>query len=68
MRINSPKYSFVRNARCFDLTNFITENKDSQQYVVINTEISRTLFVLSSGYSHSVSLKNFDFVLQLKTV
>ena len=68
MRINSPKYSFVRNARCFDFTNFITENKDSQQYVVINTEISRTLFVLSSGYSHSVSLKNLILFCKLKTV
>jgi len=24
-------------------TNFITENKNSQQYVVLNTEMSRTL-------------------------
>jgi len=34
---------FVRVARWFDFTNFITENKNSQQYVVLNTEISGAL-------------------------
>jgi len=40
VRNNSPKCSFFRVARWFDFTKFITEKKNSQQYVVIYTEIS----------------------------
>jgi len=40
--ILQSKWPFVRVARCFDFTNFITENKNSQ-YVVLNTEVSRTV-------------------------
>jgi len=41
--LNSPKCVFVKVAWYFDFTNFITENKYSQQYVVLNTELNRTL-------------------------
>ena len=43
MRINSPKCSFVRVARWFDFTNFVSEKKNSQLYVVLYTEMSNTL-------------------------
>ena len=55
MQINSLKCSFVRLARYFDFTNFITENKDSQQYVVLETERSRALVYFSFGYLRSVT-------------
>jgi len=43
VRISSPKYLFLSVARWFDFTNFITENKHSQKYGVLNTEMSHTL-------------------------
>jgi len=43
MRINSAKCSFVGVARCFDFSNFIPENKKSQQYVLLNVDMRRTL-------------------------
>ena len=36
------KCSFVRVARWFDFTHFITENGNSQQHIVLYAEISRT--------------------------
>jgi len=45
MQINYPKCSFLRVAQLFDVTKFITENKNSQQHVVLNTEMSPTLFL-----------------------
>ena len=49
VQIISPKCSFFRLAQWFDLTNFITEKQNSQQYVVLYTEISWT-GLLYSGY------------------
>ena len=43
VRINSPKFSFTRVAQWFDFTNFITEKQNSQQYVVLYTEMNCTL-------------------------
>jgi len=34
--------SFIRIALCFDFTNLITENKNSHQHVVLDTEVSGT--------------------------
>ena len=47
MQINSLKCSFVRLARYFDFTNFITEKKYSPQYVVLKTERRRALVYFS---------------------
>jgi len=44
VRINSPKCSFVRVARWFVYTSFVIENKNSQQYVLLNIEMSRIKF------------------------
>ena len=35
----------------FDFTNLITEKKNSQQYVVLYTEMSYNTGLLNSGYS-----------------
>ena len=43
VRINSLKCSFFRVARWLAFTNFIAEKKNSQQYVVLYTEINYTL-------------------------
>ena len=57
VQINSITCSFVRLARYFDFTNFITENKDSLKYVVLKTERSGALVFLSSGYLRSVTCR-----------
>jgi len=44
VRINSPKFSFSRVALWFDFTNLITEKQNSQQYVVLYTEMNCRLF------------------------
>ena len=36
--------SFVRVAQCFDFINFVTENRDSQQFVLLDIEMSCELF------------------------
>jgi len=43
VRINSPKCSFFRIPQWFDFTYFITEKQISQQFVVLQTEMSCTL-------------------------
>ena len=42
VRINSPNCLFFRIARWFDFANFTTEKKNSQQQVVLYTEMSYT--------------------------
>ena len=57
VRIKSSNCSFVRVARCFDFTNVSAEDKHSQQYVTLNTEMSRTLvfWVLVSYFLEPVA-------------
>jgi len=52
VRIDSPKFLFFRIARCFDLTSSITENQNSQQPVVLNTELGRALVFKVLGIYH----------------
>jgi len=49
VQIISPKCSCFRVAQWFDFTNFITEKQNSQQYVVLYTEISCALFFYILG-------------------
>jgi len=57
VRINSPKFPFSRVAEWFDFTNFITEKQNSQQYLVLYTEMNCTLvfYILGICFLESVA-------------